>query len=95
MDENLDFLNKARVIFSELLIHIGCQQLEIFPQADPAEFLETFLPPRNDIFEILLDEQARLKKKQQRSREMKIKTKTNRGRFTKSQIAQLTFAACA
>lgn len=63
MDEHFDFLSEARVVFSELLIHIGFQQLQIFPQADLAEFLDTFIPPRDDILEILRGEQARLAKK--------------------------------
>lgn len=67
MDENFDFLNEARIVFSELLILIGFQQLGIFPDADVDEFLETFLPPRNDILEILKSEQARLKKKKGRN----------------------------
>jgi hypothetical protein len=92
MDENLDFLNEARIVFSQLLIHIGFQQLQIFPQADPEEFLDTFFPPRNDILEMLCEEQSRLKKKK-RSRE--IKTNKNRGRFNESQIKQLRFAACS
>jgi hypothetical protein len=63
MDEHFDFLNEARVIFSELVIHIALQQLRISPESDVEEFLDTFLPPRDDILEILLCERARLKKK--------------------------------
>ena len=63
MDENIDFLNEARIAFSELLIHIAFQHLQIHPQASIEEFLDTFLPPRDDIFEILLNEQLQLEKK--------------------------------
>lgn len=92
MDENLDFLNEARLVFSELLINIGFEQLKIFPQSSPAEFLDTFLPPRDDILEILLGEQARLMKI---TCLREIKMKMNRGRFNESQIVQLTFPACS
>jgi hypothetical protein len=63
MDEHFDFLNEARVVFSELLIHVAFQHFRIFPESDVGEFLDTFLPPHDDILEILLGEQARLKKK--------------------------------
>lgn len=87
MDQNLDFLADARENYSQLMIEIGSQYLKIFPQANPEEFLETFMPPHNDILMILKREKARIKKKK-RLRELKLHRELNKilGRFKGGQL---------
>lgn len=77
MDENLDLLNKARASFSRLVIEVGIQYLQAFPQTCLDEFLDTFMPPINDIRLILKNEHARLKRK--KKVELKLQQKMNQG----------------
>lgn len=60
MDENLDFLNRARITLSELIIQVGFDYLAAYPEVDVEEFVDTFFPPRDDIVGILKKEQIRL-----------------------------------
>lgn len=82
MEDNLEFLNKARSTYSQLMVEVGLQYMEEFPQADPEEFVETFLPPREGILESLTKERTRIESKK-RLKQLKIKRKAIRlwGRF--------------
>lgn len=62
MEENLDFLNKARVSYANLLIEIGMEYLETFSHASPEEFLDDFALPSDQILRVLKKEQRRLAK---------------------------------
>lgn len=62
MEENLDFLNRARVTYANLLIEIGMEYLETFPHASPSEFLDDFALPSEHILRVLKKEQRRLAK---------------------------------
>lgn len=68
MEQNLDFLSEVRKTYSNLLIEIGFQYLKCYSHACPEEFLETFMPPRDDILTILKREKARIKKKKHAQR---------------------------
>lgn len=63
MEENLDSLNKARLRFSQLMIEIGMQYVASFPWAEVEEFVDTYIPPRNEILSILRQEKHKLKRK--------------------------------
>lgn len=79
MEKNLEFLNQARVTFSELLIQIGIEQLNECPLASPEEFVDTFMPPYDDILMILKKEHSRVKNKK-RLKEIKMQ-RQRRGRL--------------
>lgn len=53
MDENLIFLSKVRIRYAEVLIELGLQWIETHPFHTPEEFLNLFMPPRDEILEIL------------------------------------------
>lgn len=51
--ELIEFLNEARIVYSELLIQIGTVHMKRNPLSNPEEFLELYSVPRNEILEIL------------------------------------------
>lgn len=53
MESYIEFLNEARIAYSEILIEIGFLHLKNCPLSEPEEFLELYLPPKLDILEIL------------------------------------------
>ena len=53
MEENLNFLNKIRVNYSQILLQIGIQYLQEHPDNNPTEFVATYFPPHRDVYKIL------------------------------------------
>ncbi|CRK93479.1 CLUMA_CG007015, isoform A [Clunio marinus] len=86
MEDNLEFLNKARLTFSKVIIEIGLQYLSIFPHNDLEEFLEIYMPPFNDIHDILKEAQIRIKK---RPSKHKIKKKQASNRDSDSSVNKI------
>lgn len=60
MENYIEFLNEARIAYSELLIQIGFLHLKKYPLTDPKEFLELYFPPKLDILKILNEKKKKL-----------------------------------
>lgn len=59
MENNLNILNEIRMKYSEFLIEVGMQSIEMFPDINLNEFVDNYLPPREDVLEILIKEKAK------------------------------------
>lgn len=49
MENNLNFLNKIRIKYSQLFVENGLQWIESFPHSDPQQFVDYYFPPRDSI----------------------------------------------
>lgn len=54
--ENFNFLSKVRMRYAEVLIELGLEWIESHPYHEPEDFLNFFLPPREEILQILKEE---------------------------------------
>lgn len=63
MEKNLKLLDKARINYSSLIVQVGIQYLSAFPDADPEQFVESFVPSNREILAVLMSERAKLKNK--------------------------------
>lgn len=61
MEDNLDFLSEILITYSNVLLEIGLQWIELYPNCDPEEFLDEYLPSRTLILDILKTEHTKIK----------------------------------
>lgn len=58
--EDVDFnlLCKIRLRYAELLVELGLEWINAHPFHEPDDFLNFFLPPRDEILQILSEERS-------------------------------------
>lgn len=71
MEEQLNYLNKIRINYSQLLVQIGIQYLKEHPDNNPTEFVATYFPPHKTVHKIL-QEQWHANNRKQKSSEIKM-----------------------